>query len=97
MNRVIKFRWWNSQRMVDGKDLNILLKNADNLDWLMQYTGLKDKNGVEIYEGDVLYIGYNLIGNREVKFEDGKFNIFCYSLGKCEVVGNIYQNPELIK
>ena len=81
----------------------------------MQSTGIKDKNGVEIYEGDV--INYrnsfrnpmtgsgSLSINRDFKiiFKDGEFkakgfdirlkNILNYS----EVVGNIYENPELLR
>ncbi len=80
----------------------------------MQSTGIKDKNGVEIYEGDV--INYrnsfrnpmtgsgSLSINRDFKiiFKDGEFkakgfdirlkNILSYS----EVIGNIYENPELL-
>lgn len=75
-----------------------------------QYTGLKDKNGTEIYEGDiVLQQGYN--GKKMpmvVRFENGAF-IVGYHKGsstrkrpmlvssKCEVIGNIFDNPELIK
>ncbi|GAA5430541.1 YopX family protein [Lactococcus lactis] len=81
----------------------------------MQSTGIKDKNGVEIYEGDV--INYrnsfrnpmtgsgSLSINRDFKiiFKDGEFkakgfdirlkNILSYS----EVIGNIYENPELLE
>lgn len=71
---------------------------------IMQYTGLKDKNGKEIYEGDILSDG-NDEKPYKVVFENGSFRAEAdgYSLDLedyddiCEVVGNIYENPELIE
>ena len=78
-----------------------------------QYTGLDDKNGKEIYEGDVVYC-QTKYGKAKaiIKFIDGKFaaywnsalthpeighHIACYEINKrFEVIGNIYDNPELL-
>ena len=69
----------------------------------MQYTGLKDKNGKEIYEGDILLTN-NQTYNYEVKFEDCSFGvqtkhygfINLIGCGELEIIGNIYENPELL-
>lgn len=76
---------------------------------LMQYTNLKDKNGKEIYEGDILkvklddgeanlYVKYTNGEYRVVnegKWEDSLY-IYMY-FGDVEVVGNIYENEDLLK
>ena len=80
---------------------------------LMQYTGLKDSNGIEIFEGDIVKLwglepGYaftsdsivELPHNYEVKYSDCMFNILEMRLDsweQIEVIGNIYENPELLE
>ncbi|AUR93078.1 hypothetical protein NVP1182O_36 [Vibrio phage 1.182.O._10N.286.46.E1] len=61
--REIKVRFWNpyQKRMIAGRALHELAINpvpSQCYDFMMQYTGLKDKNGVDIYEGDVCEIMY---------------------------------------
>lgn len=74
-------------------------------DWiLMQYTGLKDKNGREIYEGDIIRalaygkpFSYVLEWQQEGELNGYPITGFIYnSLNDADVIGNIYENPELI-
>jgi len=113
--REIKFRAFGSQGQgmfpVTGIDFDDMSVNRGLTDCiLMQYTGLKDKNGVEIYEEDVVEQGF-LKG--KVTFEKGAFGIresehnwMSFSehenehsnyIKDWEILGNLYENPELIE
>lgn len=83
-------------------------------DWLhgdrlqiMQSTGLEDKHGEEIWEGDVVKFNFVDTENCVVRWHNGKFEITNKDLGtedalhwhnlQGEILGNLYQNPELIQ
>ena len=108
--REIKFRAWDKENeaMVYPKgilfDARVVYFSCGTLEphegyELMQYTGLNDKNGTEIYEGDILLSG-DLVD--VVTFSEGCFHLknagyLISELRVYEVIGNIYENPELLE
>ena len=122
--REIKFRVWHKEKKIISEVLGIdilhkeiFFSNEDvdcyeHVDFknieLMQYTGLKDKNGKEIYEGDILFESFgekyykvvfengSFRAEFEGDFEEYSFDLIDVVAQGYEVVGNIYQNPELL-
>ena len=114
--REIKFRAFDKTlfKMFEPRTLRDIAKESPNngVNWyqfeMMQFTGLTDKNGKDIYEGDIVEQEKNCL------FDDGKYILtVCFNgkdqfvSGNCslyqavqsfgaEVIGNIYENPELL-
>lgn len=112
MNREIKFRGWDKSDKVMYTTLGLDVMKDTQLE-IMQYIGIKDKNGNEIYEGDINQHGEVVIFCNECNgyqfalydFPTKEF-IFCHNcegnfmfqdrLSDIKIIGNIYQNPELL-
>ena len=134
--REIRFRAWlgNTMEQFDLEDLyqedlgvdgEMLMGSSYLGGELMQYTGLKDASGKEIYEGDIVefnqcrdergYVWISLYNDFRVwagvmEFQDGRFHIAksiylrkasakitMGNADKKKIIGNIYENPELLK
>lgn len=121
MKREIKFRMWRDNKMQGihtmqskrtGTDVPVEPQNFafSEEEILMQYTGLKDKNGKEIYEGDIIKFAdehLKVIFNScnapfDVEYIGGDLEPLVPIGGEwiaeqIEIIGNIYETPELLK
>lgn len=125
--RDIKFRAWRETEKHMYNWNNLLNQNLKNIFTitkscgynLMQYTGLHDKNGKEIYEGDIIHIHNKFFEefNYLLQWNEEYLRYYLYSTDKkklnrmegileahlssmindIEVIGNIYDNPDLLE
>ena len=123
--RKIKFRAWDKENEKMMKVSSLHLENKEisvkengtfhlfRMQDLMQYTGLRDKNGKEIYEGDIVLIKLDETSTwykTVVKFKEGAFiaslidgedYIYIFNRGfdsnDFEIIGNIYKNKKLLE
>ena len=118
--RKIKFRAWDKENEKMMKVSSLHLENKEisvkengtfhlfRMQDLMQYTGIKDKNGKEIYEGDIVILNDAEEENRcIVKYKYGSYILVDGDLREdlsnvesdkfLEVVGNIYENKNLLE
>ncbi|UQW98159.1 YopX family protein [Rummeliibacillus sp. G93] len=113
--REIKFRSWLKERkeFIYNFTMDSILDSEAERCILSQYTGLKDSNGREIFEGDIVQQNYKDVYNQnqafvgEVVYSDcvywlknGDEYTFLYDeyrIYNSVVIGNVYQNPELLE
>lgn len=107
--RPIKFRAWDGSKMTCyGIRYNRSSWSLEEVNEkpLMQYTGLRDKNGVEIFEGDIVKHPCGAYGVITWIMAEMRFGItqgWCHPVygnpppTESEIIGNIYENPEQLE
>ena len=123
--KTVKYRSWNEQAKCFIYFMNGFYYDAEwvqgcfDFSWANaeQFTGLHDKNGKEIYEGDTVVCAYGkydlekegLVRIGKIIYDDrtASFKVrvkdsavlvgFFYDINKIEIIGNIHENPELMK
>ena len=104
MSRTLKFRAWNGWSMEYGgfsihatgaMDEICMMSGVNKASPVMQFTGLKDIKGNDIYEGDIVYLaGY---GNYECEFPFLDLYEAMAERDVGAIIGNIHQNPDMIE
>ena len=119
--REFKFRAYNKESftyfdldLLNDKSRAFYINEIED-NQVMQYTGRKDNNNVEIYEGDICKIKYSKDSQKNSLCEESvglveyfdssfwlnnkkdKFSVIIDISEELEVIGNIYENPELLK
>ena len=108
MQREIKYRqylgegnWHYWGYLTDGTFRSPLV-SIEEKSPSQQFTGLKDKNGKKVYEGDILVWSdfpkwKMVVEYREVLTTDGFMAGYSFGMGEKEIIGNVHENPELLK
>ena len=120
---ILRYRAWlkEDKEMIDVEEINFYNGEfdfiGDAITWmcksndcvLMQSTGLRDKDGKEIFEGDVVKMAKNVYSEptyyEVVRHRGGAYRLESKRYGcelwlrhaDCEIAGNIYENPELLE
>lgn len=116
MSREMKFRVWDKllKQWGNPKDFlfidakgNLRLGDSENCSIIQQFTGIKDSQGKEIYEGDIVKDAHGTYAVDWTKwvgmimferFEDGNvFDLSQFDAEDCEILGNLFETPELLK
>lgn len=118
MSRPIKFRLWSDreQKMSSPYDGDLITWHSPS-NWrmhydVMQFTGLTDKNGKEICEGDIVRLPDSMTNKESGYYRDEPIQKIVFKLGsfraefvdtmfylyadKSEILGNIHENPDLL-